>query len=67
MSKELKNRAISNFQTAVCIAVQSLVTYSNCFQWNLSKEQMVINFSAMLSLKVCLCLIPFITVSLHYK
>ena len=26
----------------------SLVTYSNCFEWNLLKEQVVINLSVML-------------------
>ena len=34
-----------------------LVTYSNCFEWNLLKEQTVINLSAMLLLKVHLCLL----------
>ena len=28
----------------------SLVMYSNCFEWNLSKEQAVINLSAVLLL-----------------
>ena len=41
----------------------SLVTYSKCFKWNCSKEQMVINLSAMLLLKVRLCLILCIYVS----
>ena len=41
--------------------------YSNCFEWNLSKEQTVVNLFAMLLLKVCLCLTVFITVSLHYR
>ena len=43
----------------------SLVAYSNCFE---SKEQTVINLSAtMLLLKVHLCLLLFITVSLEYN
>ena len=44
-----------------------LVTYSNCLAWNLSKEQTIINLSAMILLKVFLYLILFITVSWHYK
>ena len=44
-----------------------LVMYSNCFQWNLLKEQIVINLSAMLLLKVPLYLILFTSVSLHNK
>ena len=34
-----------------------LVMHSNCLEWNLSKEQMVINLFALLLLKVCLYLI----------
>ena len=46
----------------------SLVMYSNCFEWNLSKEQTLIDLSAtMLLLKVHLCLLLFITVSLDYN
>ena len=45
----------------------SLVMYSNCFEQNISKQQVVINLSAMLLLQVLLCLLLFITVSLHYK
>ena len=42
-----------------------LVMYSNCFQWNLLKEQMIINLSAMLLLKVPLYLILFTSESLR--
>ena len=45
----------------------SLVLYSNCFKKSLLKKQMIVNLSAVLLIKVCLCLILFITVSLHYK
>ena len=47
----------------------SLVMYSNCLEWDLSKEETVINLSAILLLTVPLHLILFITVSLqqHYK
>ena len=45
----------------------SLVMYSNCFEQNVLKQQVVINLSAMLLLKVLLCLLLFITVSLYYK
>ena len=41
-SEELKNRPILSFQNIISIAMWSLVTYSNCFGLNLSKEQMVI-------------------------
>ena len=64
-SKELKNRVVSCFQNVVCIDMWSLVMYSNYLGWNLAIKQMVVNFSAMLLLKVHLCLILFITVSLH--
>ena len=40
----------------------SLVTYSNCLEWNLLKEMMIINLSAVLLLKICLYLMLFITV-----
>ena len=45
----------------------SLVMYSNYLEWDLLKEQTIINLSAMLLLKICLYLILFIAVSLHYK
>ena len=45
-SKELKSRVVLSFQNFVCIAIWSLIMYSNCFDWNLSKEQTVINLSA---------------------
>ena len=66
-SKELKNRTVLSFQNIICVAMWSYVMYSNCFECNLLKEQMVINLSAMLLLKVRLCLILFITVLLNYK
>ena len=41
----------------------SLVMYSNCFEYNLSKEQMIINLSAIYCYKryVCFqsCLLPY--------
>ena len=43
-----------------------LVAYSNCLEYNFLKEQMVINLSAMLLLKVSLYVILFVTVPLHY-
>ena len=45
----------------------SLVMYSNCFEWNLLKEQMVINLSVILLLLVHMGLILWITISLYYK
>ena len=58
---ELRNRAILNYiKNIVCIAMWSLVTHSDCLEWDLLKEQTVINLSAMLLLKVCLHLILFI-------
>ena len=36
--------------------------YSNCIEWNLSKEQTISDFSAMLLFKVHLYLILFITI-----
>ena len=42
------NRAVLHFQNIVCIAMWSVVTCSNYFKWNLSKEQTVINLSFML-------------------
>ena len=44
-----------------------LVTYCNCFEKNILKEQVVINLYAMVLLKVSLCLILFITVLLCNK
>ena len=45
----------------------SLVTYSKCFDYNLLKEQIIINLSAILLLKVRLSLPLFITVSFYYE
>ena len=42
-----------------------LVMYSNCIEWNLSKEQMVINLYAMLLLEACLLLYHY-TISNDY-
>ena len=45
------NRAVLHFQNIAYVALWSLATYSNCLEWNLLKEQMIINFSTMLLLK----------------
>ena len=42
-----------------------LVMYSNCVEWNLSKEQMVINLYAMLLLEACVLLYHY-TISNDY-
>ena len=57
--------AILSHQNIVCVSIQYLVMYSNFFVHNLLKKHTVITLSAMLLLKVCLCLILFITVSLY--
>ena len=59
-SKELKNRAILSYQNIVCIAMWSLVMYSNYFECNLSVKRPVINLSAILLLEVCLYLLLYI-------
>ena len=56
-SKELMNRAVLHFQNIVCITMWFVVMCSNYFKWNLSKEQTIINLSAMLLVIVHLYLI----------
>ena len=41
------NRAVLHLQNIAYVALWSLVTYSNCLEWNLLKEQMIINFSTI--------------------
>ena len=53
------------YQNVVCNAMCSLVMHTKCFECNLSKEQAVIYLSAMLFLKVHLCLIIQFTLY-HY-
>ena len=51
-NKELKKRAVLSFQNIVPIAIWSLLMYSSCSEYNLSKEQTITNLSAMLLFKV---------------
>ena len=65
-SEELKNRAVLSVSNIVCIAMWSLLVYPNCFKCNLSKNQQLLTF-LLLKVHLCLVLMLFITVSLHYK
>ena len=61
MTKKLKNKAVSSLNNIICIAVLSLVTYSN---------RLVIYYQLILhgsTIKIFLCLVLFNIVSLHYK
>ena len=57
---------INNLKLAVVEEDGIVISYSHRLEWNFLKEQMVINLSAMLLLKVRLYLIPFSTISLLY-
>ena len=48
VSKELKNRTVLSYQNIVYVVMYALEMYSNCLAWNISKEQTIINLSAML-------------------
>ena len=60
--KELINRAVLKFSKYCICWYVVLIMYSNCLEWNLSKEQMVINLSVVLLVKVHLCLLLCIVI-----
>ena len=59
-TKKLKNKVVLSLFNIVCVAMWSLVTYSNC---------LVIYYRYCMDppLRYVLCVILFNTVSLHYK